>query len=477
MKYFLTNENKENISKRITDDTKVTLYYYIMVILACTIATYGLLLNSTAVIIGAMLISPLMGPIIGGALAVSEGNNNLLKTAISSEVLGALVAIIFSIFLTLIIPEKVITDEILSRTKPTLLDLIIALASGAAGTYAICYRPNSAILPGVAISTALMPPLCVVGIGISYKDYSVASGALLLFLANIIAINFSSILIFNIFGFKKFYNEGKSQKGLFNIKFLSGNIIYSIALLCIISIPLIIFMYRSFQDNSINNTVRSTIQEEMDNIAPKAQIVSLASSKLKEAYLVDTVIRSTKALSKENIRQLENILEYKLTKPVRLNADIVLVQKISDSNSINGYNDLVSSLTNIKQEPVEIVRTESPEQIIEGAIDEKLSLFQGAILEDFSIKYEKKASIYYIDLFIKYDGNIDNKFEKSIISILEDKLKRRVIISVNVTNTKSTPAAPPVTSTPVPTEPESSTPKPSTAVTPSAAPTENNMKK
>lgn len=432
MNNLLSAEAKENIFNRVIEDTKVTPYYYIMIILACTIVTYGLLQNSTAVIIGAMLISPLMGPIIGGALAISEGENNLLKIAIKTEVLGAVLTIAIAICLALIIPEKVVTNEIISRTSPTLLDLIIALAAGAAGTYAICYRPNSAILPGVAISTALMPPLCVVGIGISNKDYSIATGALLLFLANIIAINFASILVFNILGFNNFYSQCK--KCAFSIKNLTGNLIYSIVLVCLISVPLAFFMYKSYQDNSVNNTVRSTIQEEMDKIAPKAVIEFLSTNRLEEAYLVDSVIRSTKALSKENIRQIENILEYKLTKPVKLDADIVLVQRISGSESINGYNDLVSSIIDISQEPVEIIKFQSPEQIIEGAVDEKLSLLKGGTLDNFSIQYEKKTSIYYINLYVIYEGDIDDNFEKSIVSILEDKLKRRVILTIHKKN-------------------------------------------
>jgi hypothetical protein len=146
------------------------------------------------------------------------------------------------------------------------------------------------------------------------------------------------------------------------------------------------------------------------------------------------VIRSTKALSKDNIRQIENVLEYKLTKPVSLDVDIVLVQRISDADSINGYNDLISSLTDISKEPLEVIKIQTPEQIIEGAVEEKISLIPDAALDNFSIRYEKKTSIYYIDLYVNYTGGMDPKFEKSVISILEDKLKRRVILSVYPVN-------------------------------------------
>jgi uncharacterized hydrophobic protein (TIGR00271 family) len=428
MKYFLTNDKMAGVSAKIVEDAKVTPYYYIMVILSCTIATYGLLINSTAVIIGAMLIAPLMNPVIGGALAVSEGNNSFLKTSFKAEIIGVILAVVFSILLTLIIPEKVITDEILARTKPNLLDLIIALASGAAGAYAICYRPESAILPGVAISTALMPPLCVIGIGISYQEFSIVFGAVLLFLANIIAINFSSIMVFNIFGFNQFYSLGKEKKSLFKNHYFSLNAFYSFILLGLISVPLVIFMYQSFQDNSLKNLVRSTIQEELNNIAQKTQIVSLDTSKTEEAYIVNTVLRSTNILTNDDLRQLENILEYKLTMPVRVNADVVLVQSISDDTSLNWYSDLFASLSEQKQ--VEIIKTESPEQIIEGAVEEKLALFQGAAIENFVLKYEKDVGIYYIDLYISYPETLDDKLEKSLVSVLEDKLKRRVILTI-----------------------------------------------
>lgn len=438
MRYWIPNDGRIAISTKIGEEIKADIYYYIMIILSCTIATYGLLQSNTAVIIGAMLVSPLMNPIIGGSLAISQANNNLLKKSFQAELTGVLIAVAFSALLSMLIPEKVVTAEMLSRTKPTLLDLIIALASGAAGTYAICYKPNSAILPGVAISTALMPPLCVIGIGVAYKQFDIATGALLLFLANIIAINFVSIVIFKIFGFNNIDSSENNNKSIWK-RFFSGHMVYSAALLCIVAVPLLYFMYISVAQNNKDNIVRSTITEEMRTIAKDSVIVSVSSVYNNDTFKVDATIRSTNALSMENIRQIENILEYRLLKPVKFNAEIIIMQKINNSVINNGYDELLKAYN--KPVPVEILKVMSPEEIIEGSIDEKFSLLKNSKVENFKIRYEKNLGIYYIDVDIKYAGSVDNNFNKSITAILEDKLKRKVMLTI--TNIEIMPTAVP----------------------------------
>ena len=134
MVWWTDKKEQKRIFASVSADALPDQYFFIMVILSCTVATYGLLSNSTAVVIGAMLIAPLMGPILGGALGIATHSNDLLKLSAKAEALGAVTAVILAAILTLILPRTDLTPEIMARTTPTILDLVIALASGAAGT-------------------------------------------------------------------------------------------------------------------------------------------------------------------------------------------------------------------------------------------------------------------------------------------------------------------------------------------------------
>ncbi|MEO1375499.1 MAG: DUF389 domain-containing protein, partial [Cyanobacteria bacterium J06635_10] len=179
--------------------------YWIEVLFAAGIATLGLVLNSPAVIIGAMLISPLMGSILGNGLALAAGDVILAMRAIIKLALSCLVAIFFAVLLVYVLPFKEMTPEILARTKPNILDLVVALFSGAVGSVAICKKPKGVVtsIPGVAIAVALMPPLCVVGYGIGIaisvnmmNGLQIAKGGGLLFFTNLVAITFTAMIVF-----------------------------------------------------------------------------------------------------------------------------------------------------------------------------------------------------------------------------------------------------------------------------------------
>jgi len=148
------------------------------------------------VIIGAMLVAPLMTPLIGAGLALVQGNFHLLRVAGKSILLGTLVSIALGILIEVLTPHLELSTEITSRAGPNILDLFIALFAGISAAYAIA-RPNlSGALPGVAIAVALVPPLTVTGIAIGNLDWLVAEGAAILFLTNMVAIVLGSALVF-----------------------------------------------------------------------------------------------------------------------------------------------------------------------------------------------------------------------------------------------------------------------------------------
>lgn len=178
-----STEQRNEIYTSILDSSHIDIEYGALLILAGLIALFGLLENSAAVIIGAMLISPLMNPILSAALALlalllGDGNLGRRSATVLAVSIGGVIAITW--FVASLTPLKQATPEILARTAPNLLDLFIAFLSGLAGTLAL--RGGSVamtILPGVAIAVAVVPPLSVVGYGLSTHQGSIAGGAFL----------------------------------------------------------------------------------------------------------------------------------------------------------------------------------------------------------------------------------------------------------------------------------------------------------
>ena len=179
--------------------------YWAEILFSAGIATLGLTLGSPAVIIGAMLISPLMGPILAGGLALAGGDFLLATRASVMMLLSAVLAIAFSTALVILLPFREMTAEIAARTHPNTLDLLIALLSGAVGALGICksVRGVGTSIPGVAIAVALMPPLCVTGYGTGLmltvdraEGADVFRGGALLFVTNLVAITFDSMVVF-----------------------------------------------------------------------------------------------------------------------------------------------------------------------------------------------------------------------------------------------------------------------------------------
>lgn len=172
-------------------------------ILICSIfiASIGLNVNSAAAVIGAMLISPLMGPILGLGLAVGTNDWKMLTRSLKSLGVAVVVSLITSTLYFAITPMAEVQSEILARTKPTSLDVIIAFFGGIAGIVAGSRKEKSNVIPGVAIATALMPPLCTAGFGLATWNLSFFFGAMYLFLINTVFISLSTFLIVRYLGF------------------------------------------------------------------------------------------------------------------------------------------------------------------------------------------------------------------------------------------------------------------------------------
>ena len=183
--------------KRDADESSFTsLDYLVLIVIAAILAAFGLVLNSNAVIIGAMLVAPLMTPLIAFATGMAVGNFSIVRQSAGTLFQGILAALLVAILIGWLSSTTIVTSEMASRGNVTFLDMGVALASGLIGAYAKARKSIASSVAGVAIAAALMPPLVTVGLAISFEEWALAEGASLLFLTNIVSITLAAYVTF-----------------------------------------------------------------------------------------------------------------------------------------------------------------------------------------------------------------------------------------------------------------------------------------
>jgi len=193
--------HQAEIEAVIADATRPSTDFFVMIGLSSAIAAIGLVQNSPATIIGAMLVAPMMSTIFAAALGFVQGHPRLIAHGLSASARGMGLAVIVSLLIGLVLDGGQLTPEMLTRTRPGFLDLGIALASGIAGAWALSRERVSASLPGVAIAVSLEPPLATAGLALAFGRTDAALGALLLFVINFVAIVAAGGLVFLLLGF------------------------------------------------------------------------------------------------------------------------------------------------------------------------------------------------------------------------------------------------------------------------------------
>lgn len=249
----LKGEAGRTLRQSVREDGQITKSYMLMCGLSAGIATLGLLQSSTAVVIGAMLISPLMGPIASMGFGFASLDGRQIREAAKVIAVGAAIGILTGILLTWLSPIRNATSEIVARTEPTLLDLVVAVFSGIAGAYATVQQKGATAI-GVAIATALMPPLATVGYGLGVANPRFALGAFLLFLTNLAAIAFSFALIARLSG---------AARPLAKVENAPRFIVAGLAAFSVLATPLGITLYRVTAEARAQATVRRVLADEL----------------------------------------------------------------------------------------------------------------------------------------------------------------------------------------------------------------------
>ncbi|MDD5642663.1 MAG: TIGR00341 family protein, partial [Syntrophales bacterium] len=247
------------VLKEINYGSEPAARFYALVATSTLIAAFGLIANSVAVIIGAMVVAPLMTPIFGMALALVRGNAKLLGRALQAETLGVILAIgVSAIFGSLPLALEV-TPEMLARTQPTLLDMLVAVLAGFAGAYATIDEHLSPALPGVAIAVAVVPPLANAGLCLAVGAYLGMYGSMLLFLANLLSILLVSTVVFIASGLAK-------QIELENTRELFRRFGVACVGFIIVSVLLTHALIRIVQERYLTNTIEKVMSAELAHI-------------------------------------------------------------------------------------------------------------------------------------------------------------------------------------------------------------------
>ena len=285
------------LKRNIIEDSDFTKETMFILVCAMIIASIGLNTNSVAVIIGAMLISPLMSPI--QSLGLGLANGNLKRVYVSFFRLGIfiLISVVSSTFYFLVSPINDATPQILARTSPTLWDVLIAIFGGIAGVIGKTKEDGGNVVPGVAIATALMPPLCVVGFGIAHANFKIFLGAGYLFIINVFFIMMATLVGLIVYSGNIFKAEGKIS--------IKKQIIFYVGSLIII-IPSVYTAATLVQDTARENSLKKFISRELKN-----HYVFDNSINKKDKTVTLKIVGET--FKKQDIEKLEKKLEeYKL---------------------------------------------------------------------------------------------------------------------------------------------------------------------
>ena len=297
--------------------------------LAAVVACYGLLADSGAVVIGAMIIATLLGPISAFSLAIVDGELPLQRRALLALLGGAFLVFGISFVIGWVNRDVPLTHEIRARTAPTILDLAIAVAGGAAGTYATISRKFSANLVGVAVATALVPPLAVVGMCLARGLHQMALGAALLFGMNLLGIQAASSIVLWMNGFHKIISQRQSGKRLLARNLVSPLIIGALA------VSLSVSFYQALEQQQFETNVRDHLRDALRRY-PGVHIADLRFETDDDdtpATRVICVVRSPYSLGPDKVRALQKTLPRAGGAEIELHVRSVLASEVT----VEGY--------------------------------------------------------------------------------------------------------------------------------------------
>ena len=295
----LTPSEQTAVSRQAIELSQPGINFTVLMVISTLIAALGLLQNSAAVIIGAMLIAPLMSPLMSFSVGLVQGNLRLMRTAAVTTFAGVLIGLVMAIMIGVVMPTNAATTEMLARGQPSVLDMGVALASGLAGAYAMARKDIPSALAGVAIAAALVPPLCTTGLAIAFREVSLASGAGLLFLTNIVGISIAGAAVFAWLGLRpRGGNHTRRQ------------LVIALVVLGLLALPLASTFIDVTRIGRQTNDTRQVLQDQFQG----ADVINVELN----GNDVTATIRSPEPITQQDVQQAEKAIESKLGHNINL---------------------------------------------------------------------------------------------------------------------------------------------------------------
>ncbi|MGF1459530.1 MAG: DUF389 domain-containing protein [Leptolyngbyaceae cyanobacterium] len=299
-----------------------SMSFFVMLTLSVILSTLGLLAGSTATVIGAMIIAPLMGPIIGIAYAITVANRRLVKRALLTLGLATLTAIVSAIFICYCTGLRSVTEEITLRTEPTLIDLFVAMAAGAAGAFSKSRKHIADAFPGVAIAVALVPPLSVIGIGFALFDSDIWTGATLLFVTNLTGIIFSGSLVFL---WQRYGTLERAQGGL----------MLSLVMMFAVGIPLAVSLNNLLLQSNTRQRIWYLTRNEL-SLLYNAELDALNVWQQSDGTLTIEmeITAPANSITALQVQQSQVLLAEALKRPISLTVQVIPMQEFAVPGTI-----------------------------------------------------------------------------------------------------------------------------------------------
>lgn len=310
--------NHQTIIREVASGVERSWIYYLMLLMASLIALLGLLTNSVAVVIGAMLISPLMGPIISSGLALTIGDLPLARRAFQTIAVSVILTLLVTALVSLLSPLKDPTAEILARVRPNIYDLFVAVLSGIVGAVALCTKRNYLITAtGVAVATAVIPPLSVAGYGLGTGQIMLGLGGFLLFFTNFVAIVLTSDLVFFVMGFRASHAETVPYSARTRWLVIAG-------VLLLISIPLVYTLVVDLKKVNTAKRIERVLKKHL-NKGEISHLTGYTYTPRQGRLMVRATVNTVSFIEKKRQQQLEADLNGSLKRPVDLRLEQLLV--------------------------------------------------------------------------------------------------------------------------------------------------------
>jgi uncharacterized hydrophobic protein (TIGR00271 family) len=323
----VSGERRAEVLAGIQEGSQPTTIYYVLLGLSELIAGFALIIDSDATLIGANVVAPLMTPIFGVALGLARSDLRLLRTALIAEFGGALVGVALCFGLGLLPFAVEPTASLLAQTRPTLIDLMVATLAGVAGALTLIDERVSPVLPGVAIATALNPPIAAIGLCLALGAYQGAWGAFLLFFANVLAILAVAGAMFVIAGFVTRREIGSFRSLIRRFSVAAIGLLLVATLLTRHLVTLV-------QDLRTERAIKETLDHELAQ-EPSTALVKVEFDRRNDGVEVLSTVLTPRVIGPERVARIQQSLSDRLEQPVQLFMRCSLTKDVSATGSTN----------------------------------------------------------------------------------------------------------------------------------------------